>query len=110
VHWDGTVRNNQKVCSFPASYSVQLQSRVGYSGVWQTIARFDGAGTFPPGDTVLQGNFCYGTRNTDLVFYRTYILLNGPTLRCKAESISPFIDACVHPTACALFAPLPVGR
>ena len=100
VHWHAVIRNNGS-CAVTTNYKVQLQTRQGYAGRFQAVqvTRYSGV-SFQPGDTQLDGDFCYNPLNNQATFENFYIALNNTAQRCNADHLSNFIDVCQPTNTC----------
>jgi hypothetical protein len=97
--WTATVHNTG-ACTATAAWQIELQAQRNF-GNFRKVATQTGMGTFPPGDTILQGTFCYAppARTTGL---RVEFQTTGMPSRCRTSRLSPAITPCpVVPTCSA---------
>ncbi len=98
VHWSAVVRNNAS-CTAVSPWRVQLQSQRNY-GSFNTVQTQTGNGTFPPGDTLLEGDFC-ATFGPDVTFIRVAFALTSDDTACNPDPYSGMIPPCSNPGGCS---------
>jgi hypothetical protein len=98
VHWSAVVRNNAS-CVAVSPWRVQLQSQRNY-GSFRTVQTQTGNGTFPPGDTLLEGDFC-ATFAPDITFIRVAFALTSDDEFCNPDPYSGMIPPCNNPGGCS---------
>ncbi len=98
VHWSAVVRNNAS-CTAVSPWRVQLQSQRNY-GSFRTVQTQTGNGTFPPGDTLLEGDFC-ATFAPDITFIRVAFALTSDDEFCNPDPYSGMIPPCNNPGGCS---------
>jgi hypothetical protein len=97
VHWQVTVRNANP-CPVQSAWEADLQIRKN-NGHINTVAMQQGTGLFPPGDTVVTGDFCYVfSRQTDAI--RLAFALNPGQPSCAPSRKSDFITPCRPTQSC----------
>jgi hypothetical protein len=91
VAWTATM-HNAGPCPVPAPWQIDLQAQRNF-GNFRKVMTQSGSGTFPPGDTILQGSFCYVSpdRTTGL---RVEFQTLGTPRSCRANRLSPAIAPC----------------
>jgi hypothetical protein len=97
VHWQATIHNSN-ACPVQSTWETDLEIRK-TNGHISTVAVLQGVRTFPPGDTVVTGDFCYVfSRQTDAI--RVEFELDGALPSCEPTRKSTFINPCRPTPSC----------
>jgi hypothetical protein len=90
---------NYASCTAVAPRPAQLPSQRDY-GAPSTVQTQTGNGTFPPGDTLLEGAFC-ATFGPDVPFIRVAFALTSDDTACNPDPYSGMIPPCSNPGGCS---------
>ena len=78
-----------------------MQQHVPGHGGFTGVATNHGASTFPPGDTVVSGNFCYNApANVNVI--KIEFALDDAAHNCVPHRMSPAMRPCRHTGGCPL--------
>ncbi|MFL5732673.1 MAG: S-layer homology domain-containing protein [Chloroflexia bacterium] len=102
VHWTATVRNPGS-CTANVNWKTQLQQHIPSTGGFTGATMFYSNSNFPPGDTVLSGDFCYNfPQNVNSI--RVEFTIDQPTCSNghNPHEKSPSIAPCPHTGGCGL--------
>jgi hypothetical protein len=100
--WFATVRNNGP-CTVTAPWEIDLQTQRDFGNFRKALTQ-TGSGVFPPGDTIVQGTFCYvpPARTTGL---RITFQTMGTPRSCRTSGQSAAIAPCPVVPTCGAAAP-----
>jgi hypothetical protein len=102
VHWTATIHNNSS-CLLQAVWGSSLEVRQG-NGEFRIVRAQAGNGSFPPGDSVLSGDFCY-VFSPGTTAMRVETALASKDSTCIPHSASPSMPPCLRTQACPSSAP-----
>jgi hypothetical protein len=93
VHWSAVVRNNGD-CTVYSPWRTDLQQQRNYSDTFTNVDKQTGNGVFPPGDTLVSGNFPVHNFPADTTFIRVQFALTSDEVECNPDPYSPMIEPC----------------
>jgi hypothetical protein len=95
--WTATV-HNAGPCPVTAPWEITLQTQRNFGNFHVELTQ-SGSDTFAPGDTILQGSFCYlvSDRTTAV---RVEFETKGPPHSCQVSRVSPAIAPCLGVPVC----------
>jgi hypothetical protein len=94
-----TVRNNG-ACTVTSPWQVNLQMQRNWRN-FNTVATQTGSGVFPPGDTIVQGDFCY-TAPPNASTIRVDYRLTSSERACNPDPVSEMITPCEPVDPCVV--------
>lgn len=94
-HWTARVRNSGSWTVFD-SWSAELQMKTGGNGPFMGVASQQGVSTFPPGDTVVSGDFPYSFPPSTSVL-KVEFALDTFDRNCSPHARSGAIPVCAAP-------------
>ena len=95
--WTATV-HNAGPCPVTAPWEITLQTQRNFGNFHAKLSQ-TGSSTFPPGDTILQGSFCYVVSDRTTAV-RVEFQTKGPPRSCRVSRLSPAIAPCPGVPVC----------
>ncbi len=101
-HWTATVHNSGD-CTVTTTWVDNLQLQRNNRN-FNTVLQQTGTGTFPPGDTVISGDYCFSAPHNTTGLRQVFKLTGTPS-RCRVQATSSSILPCPGPSTCQLSFP-----